>query len=98
VRVRFPAFPYQKFGSQRARVVSVSRSAVAPSEPGFAPPDGGREPLYRIRVALEAQAVSAYGHAEPLQAGMLAEADVLVDRRRVIEWVLEPLYSLAGRT
>ncbi|MBX3673549.1 MAG: HlyD family efflux transporter periplasmic adaptor subunit [Burkholderiales bacterium] len=97
VLVRYPAFPYQKFGSHRARVVSVSRSAISPAELGFAPPDGSREPLYRVKVALDSQTVSAYGHAEPLQAGMQVEADVLLDRRRLIEWVFEPLLSLAGR-
>lgn len=97
VLLRYPAFPFQKFGSHRARVVSVSRSAVAPAEVGFTPPDGSREPLYRVKVELEAQTVTAYGRAEPLQAGMLVEADVLLDRRRLIEWVFEPLYSLAGR-
>jgi len=97
VRLRFPAFPYQKFGSHRARVLSVSRSALVPAESGFVPPDGAREPLYRVKVALERQTVSAYGRDEPLQAGMLVDADVLLDRRRLIEWVFEPLLSLAGR-
>jgi membrane fusion protein len=97
VLLRFPAFPYQKFGSHRARVTSVSRSPVPAAELGFTPPDGSREPLYRVKVALEAQSVSAYGRAEPLQAGMQVEADVLLDRRRLIEWVFEPLFSLAGR-
>ncbi len=97
VRLRYPAFPFQKFGSHRARVVSVSRSAIAPAELGFSPADGSREPLYRVKVALDSQTVAAYGRAEPLQAGMQVEADVLLDRRRLIEWVFEPLLSLAGR-
>ncbi len=97
VLLRYPAFPFQKFGSHRARVVSVSRSAIAPAELGFTPPDGSREPHYRVKVELEAQTVAAYGRAEPLQAGMLVEADILLDRRRLIEWVFEPLIGLAGR-
>ena len=97
VLLRYPAFPYQKFGSHRARVVSVSRSALAPAELGYVPRDGMREPLYRIKVALARQTVAAYGREEPLQAGMEVEADVLLDRRRLIEWVFEPLLSLAGR-
>ena len=97
VLLRYPAFPFQKFGSHRARVLSVSRTAIAPAELGFAPSDGSREPLYRVKVALEAQTVTAYGRAEPLQAGMQVEADVLLDRRRLIEWVFEPLFGLAGR-
>jgi membrane fusion protein len=97
VRLRYPAFPFQKFGSHRGRVVSVSRQAHAPGELGFAPPDNSREPLYRIKVALDSQAVTAYGRPEPLQAGMQVEADVLLDRRRLLEWLFDPLVSLAGR-
>jgi membrane fusion protein len=41
--------------------------------------------------------VAAYGRDEPLQAGMQVEANVFLDRRRLIEWVFEPLFSLAGR-
>lgn len=97
VRLRYPAFPFQKFGSHRGRVVSVSRSAQAPGDLGFLPPDGSREPLYRIKVVPDSQAVNAYGRPEPLQAGMQVEADVLLDRRRLLEWLFEPLLSLAGR-
>jgi membrane fusion protein len=97
VLLRFPAFPYQKFGSVGARIASISRTALPPGDLGYGPPDGSREPVYRIKVALDAQSVMAYGKPEPLQAGMQVEADVLVDRRRLIEWVFEPLLSLAGR-
>jgi len=98
VLLRYPAFPFQKFGAQRARVLAVSRSALPASELGIAPADGAREPLYRIRVALQSQMISAYGRPEALQAGMQVEADVLLDRRRLVEWIFEPLISLAGRT
>lgn len=97
VLLKFPAFPFQKFGAQRARVLTVSRNALPPAELGFTPPDGGREPLYRVKVSLESQSIVAYGRPEPLQAGMLVEADILLDRRRLIEWIFEPLFSLAGR-
>lgn len=98
VLLRYLAYPHQKFGSHAGRVTAIARSPLAPAELGFTPPDGTREPLYRIKVALEAQSVPAYGRDEPLQAGMQVEADLLLDRRRLVEWVFEPLLSLAGRT
>lgn len=98
VLVRYVAYPHQKFGAHAARVTAIARNPLAPGELGFTPPDGNREPLYRIRVELPAQTVSAYGRAEPLQPGMQVEADIQLDRRRLIEWVFEPLLSLAGRT
>ena len=97
VSLRYLAYPHQKFGSQRAVVTAVSRSPVPASDLGFTPADGSREPLYRIKVSLDRQAIPAYGRREPLQPGMQVEADVLLDRRRLIEWVFEPLLGLAGR-
>ncbi|MNW16140.1 hypothetical protein D3C71_2148940 [compost metagenome] len=47
---------------------------------------------------MAAQAVTAYGKPEPLKPGMLLEADILGEKRRLIEWVFEPLYSLKGMT
>jgi membrane fusion protein len=97
VLVRYLAYPHQKFGSQRARVAAVSKNPLPPGDLGFTPADGSREPLYRIKAVLEAQTINAYGRPEPLQAGMQVEADVQLDRRRLIEWIFEPLLSLAGR-
>jgi len=98
VLLRYLAYPHQKFGSHSARVTAIARNPLMPAELGFSPIDGSREPLYRIKVALATQAIAAYGRAEPLQPGMQLEADVQLDRRRLIEWVFEPLLSLAGRT
>jgi membrane fusion protein len=98
VLLRYLAYPHQKFGLHKASVTSVSRNPMLPGELGFTPLDGSREPLYRIKVSLEGQAIRAYGQLEPLQPGMQVEADILLDRRRLIEWIFEPLLSLAGRT
>lgn len=95
VRLRFEAFPYQKFGQQPARVVQVSRTPLAPSElAALALPalGNGSEPMFRITVALEGPPV-----ATPLAAGMRLQADVLLERRRLIEWLFEPLLGLRSR-
>jgi membrane fusion protein len=97
VLLRYVPYPHQKFGSQRATVVAISRNALSPGDLGFTPADGSREPVYRIKAALDSQSILAYGRPEPLQAGLQVEADILLDRRRLIEWIFEPLLSLAGR-
>jgi membrane fusion protein len=98
VLLRFLAYPHQKFGLHGAQISTVARNPMPPSELGFAPPDGNREPLYRIKAELPEQTISAYGKREPLQAGMQVEADIHLDRRRLIEWIFEPVLGLAGRT
>ena len=54
------------------------------------------EPVYRITVVLASQTVPAYGGQAPLQPGMTLEADVALERRRLFEWVLDPLYAVTG--
>ena len=43
------------------------------------------------------QAVRAYGRQYPLQSGMELDANIELDRRRLYQWVLDPLYSVRGR-
>ena len=99
VQLRYQAFPYQKFGHHAGQVLQVSRTPLQAAElAGLPLPEAMKgaasaEPLYRITVDLDQQAVQAYGQAQPLAAGMQLEADVLLDRRRLIEWVFEPLLS-----
>lgn len=105
VLLRYRAYPYQKFGRYRGSVVSVSRSAIEPDElpAGFATgagrdggPGGAPEALYRIVVRLERQEVTVYGKPVPLQPGMQLDADILLDRRRLYQWMLDPLRALPG--
>ena len=103
VRLRYAAYPYQKFGMGTGIVASIEQSPYAPQElptqvaATLGPAVQGAEPVYRIVVAIDAQTMAAYGRAVPLKPGMVVEADVLQDRRRLFEWLLEPVYGLAGR-
>lgn len=101
VRIRYAAYPYQKFGQYEGTVDHVARSALAAAElppqlAALAQQSQG-EGMYRITVALRTPTVTAYGRAQPLTAGMQLEADVMQDTRRLIEWVFEPLVSLRGK-
>ena len=101
VQLRYQAFPHQKFGHQTGSVMQVSRSPLQAAELAGLPLQtgsaAGSEPLYRITVTLDRQTVAAYGQAQPLSPGMQLEADVLLDRRRLIEWLFEPVLGIAGK-
>lgn len=94
VRLMYQAFPYQTFGAGSGVVRTVSRTVLNPADA----PSGLKisEPVFRARVDLDRPSVSAYGGTMPLQAGMLLEADIILDRRPLIAWLLDPLYA-AGR-
>ncbi len=95
VRIRFDAFPYQRFGIFEGKVAMVSKHVLLPSE--LPVPLELKEPVYRVTVELDAQFVTAYGKELPLQAGMALEADIILDRQTLFDWILDPLFSLKGR-
>lgn len=95
VRLMYQAFPFQKFGAGEGQVISVSRTVLAPAEVQL-PGSQINEPVFRVRARLAKTDVSAYGDAVPLQPGMMLNADIILDRRNLYEWLLDPLYA-AGR-
>jgi membrane fusion protein len=101
VWLRYEPFPYQKFGHQEAVVTSVSRSPLSPAElppqlSGVLAAAGSKDPVYRVTVELRSQTIRAYGADIALQPGTQLDADIALERRRLYEWVLEPLYTLSG--
>lgn len=94
VDIRYDAFPYQRFGSYSGEVMQVARTVLSPED--VSGPLRIQEPVYRSRVKLDHDGVAAYGKTFPLQAGMMFEAHVRLDKRPLYQWLLKPLYSLKG--
>ncbi len=74
----------------------ISRTVL--TEADAAGPVAIGEPSYRVTASLEAQQVDARGEAVPLQPDMLLRADIILDRRPLLEWLLAPLRGPAVRT
>jgi membrane fusion protein len=96
VMMRFDAFPYQKFGQYRGIVQGMSLAPLTRSE--IPSPVPGNEDYYRVWVRADEPWVLAYGDKIKLQTGMRVEADLLLDRRKIYEWALEPILGFVART
>ncbi|MCL1073992.1 HlyD family secretion protein [Shewanella dokdonensis] len=94
-RLRFDAFPYQRFGFLESHISRIDKALLLDGEARV--PVNLSEPVYRIRTQLSKQDMLAYGEAFPLRSGMLLEADIVLDRRSLLDWLLDPIYSLKGR-
>lgn len=97
VRLRYAAFPHQKYGSHPGRVLAVSPHALSPRELYGAGTTASLTPAFRVRVAIDQQHLRVNGERIALRPGMAVDADVEVDRRRLVEWALEPLFAVAGK-
>lgn len=93
-RIRFDAFPYERFGVHQARVKAVSQAVLLPSDvPEFAL----KEPGYRVILQLESQSVHAYQRELALRPDMTLNADVITGQRNLLHWLFEPVLSLKGQ-
>jgi len=94
-RLRFDAFPYQRFGFMKSEITRVDQTLIMPNETQL--PVALQEPVYRLRAKLNYQQMQAFGKSFKLKSGMLFEADIMLEQRTLFEWLLEPIYSLKGR-
>jgi membrane fusion protein len=95
VRLLYDAFPFQRFGAYGGTINSVAETMVLPTD--IAEPISLKEPAYKVRVGLDRQSVDANGRLVPLQPDMTLAADIILERRRLIEWLFEPLLSARRR-
>jgi membrane fusion protein len=95
VRLLYEAFPYQNFGTYGGRIVQISRTVLTPAD--AAGPIELRQPAYRVTVSLDRPDVDAYGGRIPLQPDMLLNADIILDSRALMSWILNPLLGIGTR-
>lgn len=96
VRVMYDGYPYEKYGVGRGTIREVSAAVLAPGEVGM-PGYHGEEPVFRVRVELARAVVAADGREYPLRPGTTLKADIVIERRTLVEWLLEPLYQVKSR-
>jgi multidrug efflux pump subunit AcrA (membrane-fusion protein) len=93
VRLRYEAFAGQPGGRPASgRILQVART---PATAGECVGCGAGQVWYRVTVALDAQSLAVEGREYPLAAGMRVDADVMIERRRLIEWLVEPSRAAA---
>jgi hemolysin D len=105
VKLKFAAFPFQKYGMVEGGVEHVSAdSADNTSGSGNTPNDKGsgkNAPLvYKALVTLNAMHLEMHGQRFALNAGMQTHAEILLGTRTVMEYLLSPVrkaWHEAGR-
>lgn len=95
VTLRYHAFPYEKFGVFKGMIEELSQSVILPAETDN--PELVREPAYRAIIRLDGQSIQAYGKSIPLRAGMLLDADIIIEERSLLGWLFDPIFSIKGR-
>lgn len=93
-RLRYDAYPYQRFGVYQGQVTEISDSVLLPSDVSDFALQG---PSFRLRVQIPSQQLQAYNKSLPLKAGMTLQADLITERQSLMQWLFDPIYSLKGQ-
>jgi membrane fusion protein len=89
VRVLYDAFPYQEFGTYGGVVTEVSHTMQNAADASG--PIRLEQPAYRVIATLDATGIDAHGKRFPLQPDMTLKAEIILEKRPLIRWLLEPL-------
>jgi membrane fusion protein len=95
VRLQYDAFPFQRYGTYKGVVVSVSRVSIDPREVVI--PIQADEPMYKIQVQIPDQSISAFGKHHKIQSGMMVSGVIILERQSFIEWLIEPILAVGKR-
>lgn len=95
VKMKFAAFPYQRYGFINGNLEYISPAAKMPKNSGQQN-QANQRPLYEGRVSLERDFFIINGEKTKLRYGMTAVIEIVVQKRRLIDLVLDPFRRLKG--
>lgn len=89
VRLLYDAFPYQNYGTHTGRIIELAHTVLTKTD--TAAPIAPEEPVYKAVAVLDRPDIDAQGKKAALVPGMLLKAQIILDRRSLAGWLIEPL-------
>lgn len=94
VIIHYDAYPYARFGASKAIIQEISGSILTDDEEQK--PIRIDEPYYKVSALLDKQFITVYGKDKKIQHGMTISAVIVGSKRKIWQWILDPLYSFYG--
>jgi hemolysin D len=82
VALKFDTFSFQKYGTVKGKVVSISPDAIEDERLGL---------VYKINIQLGDKVLSLQGKSMNICPGMTVTAEIKTGTRRIIEFFFEPI-------
>jgi hemolysin D len=95
VKIKVATYPFQKYGLLDGKVVSISADSVDPKQAAL---NGVPQLTYKAIVSLATQTLESKAQAASLglSSGMLIAAEIHLNRRTVLEYLISPVQKLAA--
>jgi len=94
VRIRYDAYDHRHHGTGDGRIYQVSATILPAAETQA--PKRSDEPAYLVKVALTSTAIRTREGDIPLRPGMQLNAEIILERRSLLEWIFSSLFRLGG--
>ncbi len=92
VGLALDAYPYQRFGTVKARIKSIASAPITQ-----AGQNGATVAVFLVVAELDETSISAYGDNKPLSTGMSLTANIVTEEQSLIKWLFEPLFAVRNR-
>lgn len=92
--IHYDAYPYQHFGAAIGTIQSISQTILTDAEESK--PIRIGEPYYKVTASLDKQTIFLYGQTRPLQQGMTCSVVINGARKKIWQWIFNPLYRYYG--
>ncbi|MGQ3889830.1 HlyD family secretion protein [Legionella sp. CNM-1927-20] len=94
ITVRYDAYPYKRFGSYHAVIDSIDETILTDNEDEKSIQVG--YPYFKVNARLNSQYVMVYGQPKKLQQGLTITAIISGPKRKIWQWILDPIFSMYG--
>lgn len=86
---KFDAFPFQKYGTVKGEVVSISPDAFEDEKLGS---------VFKMKISLDRTTINLSGNNFNITPGMAVTAEIMTGKRRIIEFFLDPIIKYADES
>lgn len=92
VAIRYYAYPYQLFGTQKGKISEIDDQLLMPGETSSLPMTINY-PFYLAKVKLDKQSIALKGISYELKSGMHFKAEIQINEISVLDWMLQPFFN-----
>ena len=89
VRIKLDAYSYQKYGTIDGVITKISPDAYEDEKMGL---------VYKVNIEMKQKTIKTENETHNLTAGMAVTAEIKTGKRRIIEYITEPITESIDET
>lgn len=94
ISIKYDAYPAQRFGVYKGAIKEINLTVLTDDDEDK--PIKVGQPYYKIKAEIESPYINLYGRKSKLSHGMTLTAVITGDKKKIWQWILDPIYSYYG--